>query len=268
MVINHERRLTKKEIFLYSTGNFGISIINSTILGFVLYFYLTEGLTGVSLPPTIIGALVGAALMVGRIFDAFINPIVGWGSDNTRWKKWGRRRPFVIVGLLPMTLTFVLLFNPPIFLLSLLPGGTGGFLLIVYLFIIISLFDALFTFVFVPIYALMPEIAPTSNERITLSVWGNIGAMLANVIGVVFAPMLYETIGFSISSVLLGIIVFLTISAVLFIQENPTTELEKQAYVSLTDSLRISVQNQPYRIYLVNQIGMQFSFRILSAVMP
>jgi GPH family glycoside/pentoside/hexuronide:cation symporter len=268
LVINHERKLTKKEIFLYSTGNFGISIINSTILGFVLYFYLTEGLTGVSLPPTMIGALVGAALMVGRIVDAFVNPIVGWGSDNTRWKKWGRRRPFVIVGLLPMTLTFILLFNPPIFLLNMIPGGTGEFFLIAYLFIIISVFDALFTFVFVPIYALMPEIAPTSNERITLSVWGNIFAMLANVIGVVLAPMLYDSIGFSISSVLLGIIVFITISAVLLIQEYPSTKIQEQARVSLTDSLRISVQNQPYRIYLVNQIGMQFSFRILSAVMP
>ena len=127
MVIKTQRKLSKKEIIQFSTGNFGISIINSTILGFVLFFYLTEGLTGVSLHPMIIGALVGTALMVGRIVDAFINPLVGWGSDNTRWKKWGRRRPFIIVGLVPMTLAFILLFNPPIFLLNVLPGDTGEF---------------------------------------------------------------------------------------------------------------------------------------------
>jgi GPH family glycoside/pentoside/hexuronide:cation symporter len=123
-------------------------------------------MTGVSLPAVVIGGLVGAALMVGRIVDAFINPLVGWLSDNTRWKKWGRRRPFVLVGLLPMVLCFILLFNPPIFLLSFYPNGLGEILLITYLFIIISIFDALFNFVFVPIYALMPEIAPTSSERI------------------------------------------------------------------------------------------------------
>jgi GPH family glycoside/pentoside/hexuronide:cation symporter len=265
---NNQRKLSKKEIFLYSTGNFGVSIINSTILGFVLFFYLTEGLTRISLHPAIIGALVGTALMVGRIVDAFINPIVGWASDNTRWKKWGRRRPFIIVGLVPMVISFILLFNPPTFLLDTFPNGTGEFLLVAYLFIIISVFDALFTFVFVPIYALLPEIAPTGEERITLSVWGNIFAMLANVIGVVIAPMLYDSIGFSITSVILGVIVFICLLAVLPIQESLGGEIEKQERISLFDSLRISVQNQAYRIYLVNQIGMQFSFRVLSAVMP
>ena len=268
MSMIQERELTRKEIFLYSTGNFGISIINASILGFVLFFYLTEGMTGVNLEPWVIGALVGAALMVGRIVDAFVNPVVGWLSDNTRWRKWGRRRPFIIVGLVPMTLAFIMLFNPPIFLLTLFQDGLGEILLIGYLFLIISIFDALFTFVFVPIYALQPEIAPTSSERITLSVWGNIFALLANVVGVVIAPMLYENLGFSNTSIILGIIVFLTIIAVLPIQELPSEDIEKQSRVSLIESLRISIDNGPYRIFLGNQIGMQFSFRILSAIMP
>ncbi len=77
MSMIQERKLSRREIFLYSTSNFGISIINASILGFVLFFYLTEGLTGVNLEPLVIGALVGAALMVGRIVDAFVNPLVG-----------------------------------------------------------------------------------------------------------------------------------------------------------------------------------------------
>lgn len=56
--------------------------------------------------------------------------------------------------------------------------------------------------------------------------------------------------------------------AVLPIQELPSEDIEKQSRVSLSESLRISLKNEPYRIYLVNQIGMQFSFRILSAIMP
>jgi len=118
-----EQCLSRRDIFLYSTSNFGISIINASILGFVLYFYLTEGMTGLTLEPLIIGALVGTALMVGRIVDAFVNPIVGWLSDNTRWKTWGRRRPFVIIGIIPMTISFILLFNPPIFVLTLFSRG-------------------------------------------------------------------------------------------------------------------------------------------------
>ena len=268
MSLVKDRQLKRSEIFLYSTSNFGISIINASILGFVLYFYLTEGMTGVSLDPLVIGALVGTALMVGRIVDAFVNPLVGWSSDNTRWKKWGRRRPFVLVGIIPMTISFILLFNPPIFLLTLFPGGPGEIFLIAFLFIIISVFDALFTFVFVPIYALLPEIAPTSKERITLSVWGNIFALLANIVGVVIAPIMYDNVGFSTTSIILGILVLLTILAVLPIQELPGEDIQKQPRVSLKESLRTSLQNNSYQIYLVNQIGMQFSFRILNAVMP
>lgn len=264
----NERSLTRREIFLYSTSNFGISIINASILGFVLYFYLTEGMTGLTLEPLIIGALVGTALMVGRIVDAFVNPVVGWLSDNTRWKTWGRRRPFVIIGIIPMTVSFILLFNPPIFALTLFPGGLGELILILFLFLIISIFDALFTFVFVPIYALLPEIAPTSEERITLAVWGNIFAILANIIGIVIAPIMYDEFGFSLTSIMLGIIVLVTIIAVLPIKELPVVDMQKQPRVSLIESLRTSLQNKSYQIFLVNQIGMQFSFRILNAVMP
>lgn len=262
------REQTRREIFLYSTSNFGISIINASILGFVLYFYLTEGMTGLHLDPLIIGALVGTALMVGRIVDAFVNPIVGWLSDNTRWKTWGRRRPFVIIGILPMTISFILLFNPPIFVLTLFPGGLGEFILIFYLFLMISIFDALFTFVFVPIYALLPEIAPTSKERITLAVWGNIFALLANIFGVVIAPIMYAEYGFSLTSIVLGIIVLVTIIAVLPIKEFSVADMQKQPRVSLIESLRTSLQNKSYQIFLINQVGMQFSFRILNAVMP
>ena len=260
-----KRKLSRKDILLFSTGNFGISIINATILGFVLFFYLTEGLTGVSLPPVVIGSIVGFALMVGRIVDAFVNPVVGWLSDNTHWNKWGRRRPFVLVGLIPMTIAFVLVFNPPIFVLQLFPD-MGEVLLILYLFIIISVFDGLFTFVFVPIYALMPEIAPTSAERVRLSVWGNIFAMLANIVGFVIAPIMFDNYGFSLSSIYLGIIVFITIVVVLLIEETPFEEIQEK--ISLKESLLLSIRNSPYRIFLVNQIGMQFSFRIMSAIMP
>ncbi|MFX1515436.1 MAG: MFS transporter [Promethearchaeota archaeon] len=268
MADDEKRQLSRRDIFLYSTGNFGISIINASILGFVLYFYLTEGMTGLNLDPLIIGALVGTALMVGRIVDAFVNPIVGWLSDNTRWRRWGRRRPFVIIGIIPMTISFILLFNPPIFVLTLFPGRLGELLFILFLFLIISIFDALFTFVFVPIYALMPEIAPTSKERITLAVWGNIFAILANIVGVVIAPIMYDELGFSVTSFVLGIVVLVTIIAVLPIKELPVVDMEKQPRVSLIESLRTSLQNKPYQIFLVNQIGMQFSFRILNAVMP
>jgi glycoside/pentoside/hexuronide:cation symporter, GPH family len=41
--------------------------------------------------------LVGVALTVFNIYHAMITPVVGWLSDNTR-SKWGRRRPYIVLG--------------------------------------------------------------------------------------------------------------------------------------------------------------------------
>jgi glycoside/pentoside/hexuronide:cation symporter, GPH family len=42
-------------------------------------------------------SLVGAVLMIARLFDAFTDPFFGWLSDNTR-TRWGRRRPYILFG--------------------------------------------------------------------------------------------------------------------------------------------------------------------------
>lgn len=41
--------------------------------------------------------LIGLALFVNRLFDAISDPVFGWLSDNTR-SRWGRRRPYILVG--------------------------------------------------------------------------------------------------------------------------------------------------------------------------
>ncbi len=41
--------------------------------------------------------LVTTALMLNRLFDAVSDPLFGWWSDNTR-SRWGRRRPFILIG--------------------------------------------------------------------------------------------------------------------------------------------------------------------------
>lgn len=43
--------------------------------------------------------LVSTALMLNRLFDAVSDPLFGWLSDNTR-TRWGRRRPYILVGSL------------------------------------------------------------------------------------------------------------------------------------------------------------------------
>ncbi len=52
----------------------------------------------------------GILFFVPRIFDAFIDPIIGFISDNTR-SVWGRRRHYVFIGSIIMGISFIIMWQ-------------------------------------------------------------------------------------------------------------------------------------------------------------
>jgi len=57
-------------------------------------------------------AALGGALLIGRVFDAVTDPLIGWLSDRTN-TRIGSRKPFIIVGYTIALVAFYFLFNPP-----------------------------------------------------------------------------------------------------------------------------------------------------------
>jgi Na+/melibiose symporter-like transporter len=56
---------------------------------------------------------VGLAILAALVIDAFIDPIVGQLSDNTR-SRWGRRHPYMYAAAIPVALSYLLIWNPPV----------------------------------------------------------------------------------------------------------------------------------------------------------
>ena len=56
--------------------------------------------------------LVGTAIMVALIADAFVDPVIGELSDRTQ-SRWGRRLPWLYGAPVPLAIAWVLLWNPP-----------------------------------------------------------------------------------------------------------------------------------------------------------
>jgi GPH family glycoside/pentoside/hexuronide:cation symporter len=56
--------------------------------------------------------LVGLIGAIPRVFDAISDPLVGYISDNTR-TRWGRRRPFILVGAILAGIIFALMWQLP-----------------------------------------------------------------------------------------------------------------------------------------------------------
>ncbi len=56
--------------------------------------------------------LVSLAIFIALLVDAFIDPAIGYASDNWR-SRWGRRHPFMYAAALPVAVLFYFLWNPP-----------------------------------------------------------------------------------------------------------------------------------------------------------
>ncbi len=100
---------------------------------------------------------VGTALMLNRILDAFSDPFFGWLSDNTR-TRWGRRRPFLLIGGIAAGLGLPMLF------LFVAPGWSEKQ---IFLYMIISsvLYVPLMSAFNMPFQSLGAEMSPDYNER-------------------------------------------------------------------------------------------------------
>jgi GPH family glycoside/pentoside/hexuronide:cation symporter len=90
-------KLTTKTKVLYGVADLGISLLTAAIQFFLLFFY--TDIAGID------PGLAGTALLVGKLtWDAINDPFFGFLSDRTR-SRWGRRKPYMLLGAIPFGLT-------------------------------------------------------------------------------------------------------------------------------------------------------------------
>jgi Na+/melibiose symporter-like transporter len=99
--------------------------------------------------------LVGLAIFIALVVDAFLDPIVGHLSDNLR-TRWGRRHPLMYLSALPVAVSYLLLWNPP-------HWSQGA--LFLYLIVVAIVVRTFITFYEIPSSALIPELTENYDDR-------------------------------------------------------------------------------------------------------
>lgn len=102
--------------------------------------------------------LVGTAIMVALIADAFIDPFIGELSDRTQ-SRWGRRLPWLYGAPIPLAIAWMLLWNPP---------ALSDSMTIVWLVGLAIIVRTLVSMCEVPSVALVPELTRDYDERTVL----------------------------------------------------------------------------------------------------
>lgn len=103
-------------------------------------------------------AVASTIMMVAKIWDAVTDPLMGFISDNTRGR-WGRRKPYMVVGGALVIVTLLILFLP-IRSWGVSVAGCTAFILIFYL-----VWNTVSTITQVPYCSMSSDISPSFRER-------------------------------------------------------------------------------------------------------
>jgi GPH family glycoside/pentoside/hexuronide:cation symporter len=160
----------------YGAGDLGAAMTANLLSFFLLFFFTNVA----GLDP----GLAGLILLIGKVWDAVNDPIVGVLSDRTKSRQ-GRRLPWMLYGAIPFGIFFWLQWLVP---------TTDKWGLFWYYVIVAILFNTFYTAVNLPYTALTAELTQDYHERtsltsfrFTFSIGGSIlSLILANIIFAAF----------------------------------------------------------------------------------
>jgi melibiose permease len=179
----------------FGIGAFGKDAVYA-IVGTYLMMYLTDY-------RSVAPAFVGVLFMAARIWDAFNDPFMGMVVDNTR-SKWGKFRPWILIGTILNAIVLVLLF---------LDNGIEGKGYLVWCSVFYILWGMTYTIMDIPYWSLVPALTDDEDERSQISAIPRIFASLAwlviNSFGLIMVSKLGggdDVKGFSILAIIISIV--------------------------------------------------------------
>ncbi|MDE0885862.1 MAG: MFS transporter [Myxococcota bacterium] len=118
----------------------------------------------------------GLIAWLARLVDAISDPLMGRLSDSIRWKI-GRRRPFFLIGMIPLGIFFSLMWTTPF------TAQNDMFLFYLAIYIGLALST---TIVSIPYMALIPEMATDYDERTSLNTYRSAAAITGTMVAAAF----------------------------------------------------------------------------------
>ncbi len=164
----------------YGAGDLGTAITANVLAVFLLIFF--TNVAGLE------AGLAGSILLIGKVWDAFSDPVIGVLSDRTQ-SRWGRRHPWMIIGAIPFGIFFFLQWLVPHFSNEAAANHWGLFW---YYVAIGLLFHTCYTAVNLPYTALTPELTQDYNERTSLNSFRFAFSIGGSIVSLLLAKFIFD----------------------------------------------------------------------------
>ncbi|HEX5942508.1 MAG TPA: MFS transporter, partial [Anaerolineales bacterium] len=242
---------TQNSPIAYGLGSFGLESIYIVFAGFYMFYYIDE-----------LGLAVRMAAVINVIYgiwDAVDDLLVGFFSDNTR-TRWGRRRPWLLIGLPFYLGLLVLVYAVPRPFLH-------GNALFWYALAVFLLFEAARTIMSVNYSALFPELFQGLRERARASSYYGGLATLGELVGFTIPPLVYATFGFVPMAIgfagVAGIALFLGV-----IRNTEDPKAMNAPPLALKDAFREVLKDRPFLLFSIAVTFLVFTTGVYTLATP
>jgi len=249
-------KLPLKDKVFFSVGGLGENITFQALTAWLIFFWSGRGEPeNAFINIGILGVLLG----VGRLIEAFDDPLIGYLSDRTR-SRWGRRFPYVFFGAPLVALSFYLLWTPP--------NPQPTILNALYFFLTLQFFFFAYTVVTAPYEGILPEIAKTSRDRVSTSSWRVFFGVIGAAGGLVGSGILIEKFGFPTMGAILGIIGMISFWIAIFGIRKRLVKKGSVAQMHIRKALLETLKNRQFLIFSLAFILFSLGLNLLTALLP
>ena len=241
----------------YGLGAFGCNIEVCLIYGFLMiYFTDTVGVSA---------AFVGVLFLFTRLFDAANDPFMGWIVDNTR-TRWGKFRPWILIGAIVNALVTIALFWNP-------AGHMSDTMVMVWCATFYILWSMTFTIIDIPFWAVIPSFSKESKVRDIMSVIPRLFAMIGYngwlIVGLPLITYLGVDSGNTQSQgyfrfALLTCSIFVLTSALCAINIREHVQTPKAEKISIKKILHLLVNNDQLLVIIILTICQQIAQNLVN----
>lgn len=226
----------------YGVGDVGGNLF-FTIVSFWLLNFLTDTLG-------LAASFAGLALLIGRIWDAVTDPVMGALSDRTV-SRWGRRRPYLLFGAAGIIIGMTLLFW------EVDSKQWSTITLFFWVVVVVCLANSAYTIVFVPYSALTPDLSSDFQDRTNLNGYRMAWAIVGTIVGAGAFTLVVDLAaergmgaGYTVAGTVFGIITAVAVLITFFsVKERPVTN-NRTSQGTILSGYSVIRDVRPFRLSL------------------